>query len=68
MSGPSHDIFYVWAPGYETYKTKCEQILNTLYADPALSSRVVFPYTQVLNSSTIYEAMELVQFAPAPGR
>jgi hypothetical protein len=68
VSGPSHDIFYVWAPGYETYKTKCEQIMTTLLADPALSGRVIFPYTQVLNSSTIYEAMELVQFSPVPGR
>ncbi|HXQ44963.1 MAG TPA: glycosyltransferase family 39 protein [Acidimicrobiales bacterium] len=67
MSGSTHDIWFVWAPGYETYHTKCEQIENSLLADHSLSAREIFPFTQVLNSSVIYEDMELVRFAPVPG-
>ena len=63
MSGSSHDIFYVWAPGYETYHTKCEQIENVLLADHAYTARTIFPFTQ-LNTAVVYEAMELVQFTP----
>ena len=33
MSEPDHVIWYVWAPGYQTYGTKCEAIEITLLAD-----------------------------------
>ena len=65
MAGADHTIWYVWAPGYQTYGLKCEEIEQTMLTDRALQARTVFPYTQVLNSSVIYEEMELVQFAPA---
>jgi hypothetical protein len=65
LSAASHSLWYVWAPGYETLGTKCEQIENDLLADPALSARTVFQYTKALNSDVIYEAMELVQFVHA---
>jgi mannosyltransferase len=67
MAGPTHSIFYVWAPGYETYHTKCEQIENLLQDDHSLATHEIFPFTQVLNSSVIYEDMELVRFTPVPG-
>ena len=68
VAGTGHTIWYVWAPGYETYKTKCEEIENTLLADPSLQGRTIFPFTMNLNSSVIYEDMELVQFTYVPGR
>jgi hypothetical protein len=66
MSANSHSLWFVWAPGYETYHTKCEQIVNDLIADPAYSARTIFPFTKVLNSDVIYEDMELVQFVHVP--
>jgi len=62
LSASAHSLWYVWAPGYETYHTKCEEIENDLLADPAYSARTIFPFTKVLNSDVIYEDMELVQF------
>jgi hypothetical protein len=41
MAGPTHTIWYVWAPGYETYKTKCEEIENDLLADKALTGKTI---------------------------
>ncbi len=67
LSRSTHDIWYVWAPGYETLHTKCEQIENDLQADPSFTAHEIFPFTQVLNSSVIYEDMELVQFVPVHG-
>ena len=67
MSGSTHDIFFVWAPGYETYHTKCEQIEIGLQDDHSFTAREIFPFTQVLNSSVIYEDMELVRFSPVTG-
>jgi mannosyltransferase len=67
LAGSTHTIWYVWAPGYETYKTKCEQIEGAILADHSVAATEMFPYTQVLNSSVIYEAMELVRFTPTAG-
>jgi hypothetical protein len=66
MATSAHSIWYVWAPGYETYHTKCEDIENDLLADHTLVGRTIFPFTQVMNSSTLYEDMELVQFTHVP--
>jgi len=66
MAASAHNIWLVWAPGYQTYHTKCEQIDNDLLADHAFTTRTLFPFTQVLNSSVIYEDMELVQFNHVP--
>jgi hypothetical protein len=64
LAGSSHTIWLVWASGYETYHTKCEQIVNDLLADHGYAPRTIFQATQLLNSSVIYEHMALVQFAP----
>jgi mannosyltransferase len=59
MSEPDHRIWFVWAPGYETYGTKCEDIEDYLLNDTAqLGAKEIFPY-----SSNYYEPMELVEFA-----
>jgi mannosyltransferase len=59
MSEPSHAIWYVWAPGYQTYGTKCEAIEGYLLADKGLGANEIFTY----NSTKYYEPMELVEFA-----
>ena len=59
MSEPNHVIWYVWAPGYQTYGTKCEAIESYLLADKGLGANEIFTY----NSTKYYEPMELVEFA-----
>ncbi|MGH9019144.1 MAG: hypothetical protein ACRDY1_15440, partial [Acidimicrobiales bacterium] len=66
MAASSKSLWYVWAPGYETYQTKCEQIENDILADHAFSGRTIFPFYQVKSPSVIYEDMELVQFTHVP--
>ncbi len=67
MSGSTHQIWLVWAPGYQTYKTKCESIEATLLADHGLVASLVVPFDQVDNPWTPYEEMELVRFVHRPG-
>lgn len=61
MAGSTHQIFMVWAPGYQTLGTKCEGIVQTLQGDPHLQA------TSLINghASRFYEPMWLVQFAQA---
>ena len=63
MSEPDHVIWYVWAPGYQTYGTKCESIESTLLADRQLGAAEIFPY----KTTSFYEPMELVEFAHRKG-
>ncbi|MBV9122247.1 MAG: glycosyltransferase family 39 protein, partial [Planctomycetes bacterium] len=65
MRAPNHDVFLVWAPGYQTYGTKCEGLDIALSEDHALVPSEVFPYKQVNDSWITYEEMELVRFSPA---
>ena len=62
MSAPSHQIWLVWAPGYQTFGTKCEEIEADLLADNSLGAHEMFPYNQVADSWITYESMELVRF------
>ena len=55
-------IFVVWAPGYQTFGTKCEGIIQTLNADPSYTSRVRVQ----LNGPEFYQPMYLSQFRPTP--
>ena len=57
MSEPDHRIWYVWAPGYQTYGTRCESIENALLADHQLGAAEIFPY----KTTSFYEPMELVE-------
>jgi mannosyltransferase len=63
MSLPDHMIWYVWAPGYQTYGTKCETIESTLLADRGLGASEIFTY----QPSLFYEPMELVEFGHRRG-
>jgi hypothetical protein len=62
MSAPAHQIWLVWAPGYQTFGTKCEQLEAALVGDSALGAHEMFPYQQVSDSWITYESMELVRF------
>jgi 4-amino-4-deoxy-L-arabinose transferase-like glycosyltransferase len=62
MSAPARQIWLVWAPGYQTYGTKCEAVETVLLADGSLGAHEMFPYKQVNDSWITYENMELVRF------
>jgi len=62
LSAPAHQIWLVWAPGYQTFSTKCEQIEADLLGDRSLGAHAMFPYNQVTDSWITYENMELVRF------
>jgi hypothetical protein len=67
MSAPARQIWLVWAPGYQTFGTKCEEIEANLLADVGLGAHEMFPYQQVSNSWITFENMELVRFVHQPG-
>ncbi|HVB94942.1 MAG TPA: glycosyltransferase family 39 protein [Acidimicrobiales bacterium] len=60
MAGSSHDIFMVWAPGYQTFGTKCEQIVDTLQGDPGYQVHSLV----IGNDAQFYQPMYLYQFVP----
>ena len=62
MSAPAHQIWFVWAPGYQTFGTKCEELEAALLGDTSLGAHEMFPYQQVSDSWITYETMELVRF------
>ena len=67
MSAHSHQIWFVWAPGYQTFGTKCEQIEAYLLEDPAFRSHLMFTYGQGSDSWITYEKMALMRFTPVGG-
>ena len=60
MAGTDHQIFVVWFGGYQTFGTKCEQILQTLGYDKSLQSNTLLTGRPV----QFYQPMGLVQYAP----
>jgi hypothetical protein len=64
LGGSTHQIWLVWAPGYQTFGTKCESLETALLADTSLGAHQMFPYAQVNDSWILYENMELVRFVP----
>ena len=60
MAGPTHQIFVVWFGGYQTFGTKCEQILQSLSYDTKLHST----YLLTGRPAQFYQPMGLVQYAP----
>lgn len=67
MAGQGHQIWYVWAAGYQSYKSKCEMIGGALEDDPGLSTSSVLPLAQVSNPWTPYEEMQLLRSVPKGG-
>jgi len=64
MAGSDHQIFVVWAPGYQTLGTKCEQVVETLQAP---GSGYTLHNLVQLNATSFYQPMNLYQFTPDHG-
>ena len=60
MAGPNHQIFVVWYGSYQTFGSKCEQILQTLGYDKSLQSTTLLTG----RPTQFYQPMGLVQYAP----
>ncbi|HEX4217055.1 MAG TPA: glycosyltransferase family 39 protein [Acidimicrobiales bacterium] len=60
MAGTDHQIFVAWFGGYQTFGTKCEQILQTLGYDKGLQSSSLLTG----RPAQYYQPMGLVQYAP----
>ncbi len=60
MAAGGHQVFVVWAPGYQSYGVRCEGIVQTLQADPAYHATGLV----VGNSTTFYQPMYLVRLSP----
>lgn len=64
LAGRIGSVFYVWAPGYNGYGSKCQTILHDFAAWPAHHYKVVL---ETLKSDTpfeIYEGSTLDRFSP----
>jgi hypothetical protein len=59
-NGSGGSIFVVWAPGYQTFGTKCEQIVDLLQTDPQYQVHSLV----VINGAQFYQPMYLYQFVP----
>jgi len=64
LAGSDHQIFVVWAPGYQTLGTKCEQLVETLQAP---GSGYTLHNLVELNTTSFYQPMNLYQFTPDNG-
>ncbi|HMD46059.1 MAG TPA: glycosyltransferase family 39 protein [Acidimicrobiales bacterium] len=58
----SHNIWLAWAPNYEPFGTRCEQLATTLLDTPGWGGH----QWVYLEPKHYYEPMELTQFAPLP--
>lgn len=66
MSAPAHQIWLVWAPGYQTFDDKCEALAGALIENPRLGAHAMFGLRPVANSWIAYEGMELLHLVHQP--
>jgi len=62
-AGSTHQIWLVWAPGYQGFGTRCESIATALLDAPGYGGH----NWVTLDPKKYYEPMQLTQFAPPPG-
>jgi hypothetical protein len=62
LAGPNHDIWYVWAPGYVGYGTKCQGIADALSL--VRRQKVVVPARASDTPYEIFEGMTLDRYSP----
>jgi mannosyltransferase len=60
MAAAGHQIFLVWAGGYQSFGLKCEGIVQTLQEDPSYRGQPLV----VGNDNQFYQPMWLVRFTP----
>lgn len=61
-AGSSHDIWLVWASGYQGYGTRCEQIATELLDAPGYGGKTWVNQ----RASKYYEPMDLTQYVKLP--
>jgi len=59
-AGTTHQIWLVWAPGYQAFGTRCERIASALLDAPGYGGHQWVN----LKPNKYYEPMQLTQFAP----
>jgi hypothetical protein len=67
MAGPDHQIFLAWAPDYQTYGIKCQEIEAQLAATPGLQATQLVAYRLVTSDVGSFEDMSLVRYVHVPG-
>jgi uncharacterized membrane protein len=60
MAAAGHQIYLVWAGGYQSFGLKCEGIVQTLQEDPHYQGQALV----VGNDNQFYQPMWLVRFTP----
>ncbi len=60
LAAGGHQIFVVWAGGYQSFGYRCEGVVQTLQADPAYHVQQLV----VGDSETFYQPMWLMRFTP----
>jgi mannosyltransferase len=55
-----HRIWLVWEPGYATFGTRCETLVNTLLENPQYHGR----QWVISDGNRYYEPMQLTEYAP----
>ena len=64
MAGSSGTVFYVWAPGYVGFGSKCQAIANALSQWPGHVERVLVAAHPSTADFETYEAESLDRFSP----
>ena len=59
-AGTTHQIWLVWAPGYQGFGTRCERVASALLSAPGYGGHQWVN----LKPNRYYEPMQLTQFAP----
>jgi len=61
-----HQIFIVWASGYQAFGTKCEGVVQTLQGSLDLHGNLYYHSTGLVvgNDKTFYQPMSLVRLTP----
>ncbi len=60
MAGATGRIFVVWAPGYQTFGTKCQQVVESIQANPRYATAALVGG----DAKRFYEPMWLDEFTP----
>ena len=60
LAGPAGKIFVVWAPGYQTFGTKCQQVVESIQANPHYATAALVGG----DAKVFYEPMWLDEFSP----
>ena len=60
LAAAGHQIYVVWAAGYQVFGVRCEGIVQTLQANPAYTPTEMV----VADAKTFFQPMYLERFSP----